>query len=43
LSYTVGAAFYPEHGKDFRALMRMADKNMLENKGRGTTTRHMLN
>ena len=43
LSYTVGAAFYPEHSKDFRALMRMADKNMLENKGRGTTTRHMLN
>ena len=43
LSYTVGAAFYPEHGEDFRALMRMADKNMLENKGKGTTTRHMLN
>ena len=43
LSYTVGAAFYPEHGEDFRALMRMADKNMLENKGKGTTTRQMLN
>ncbi len=43
LSYTVGAAFYPEHGEDFRALMRMADKNMLENKGKGITTRHMLN
>ena len=43
LSYTVGAAFYPEPGKDFRALMRMADKNMLENKGKGITTRHMLN
>lgn len=43
VSFTVGAAFYPEHGTDFRALMRMADKNMLENKGKGTTTRHMLN
>lgn len=42
LSFTVGAAFYPEQGKDFRALMRIADKNMLQNKGRGTTTRNML-
>ena len=43
LSYTVGAAFYPEHSEDFRALMRMADKNMLQNKGKGMTTRNMLN
>lgn len=43
LSFTVGASFYPEHGGDFRALMRMADKNMLENKGKGITTRQMLN
>ena len=43
LSFTVGAAFYPEHSEDFRALMRMADKNMLQNKGKGITTRNMLN
>jgi len=42
VSFTVGAAFYPEHGTDFRALMRMADKNMSRNKGKGITTRDML-
>lgn len=42
ISFTVGAAFYPEHDTNYHALITLADENMYENKGLGITNRNML-
>jgi len=42
LSFTVGAAFYPDNSTDYHALIAIADENMCRNKGMGITTRKML-
>lgn len=42
VSFTVGAAFYPEQDTDYHALITLADENMYKNKGLGITNRNML-